>query len=75
MNTKALIKALHKEYAKKKSELEKVAFAIGTISGLLGLGKAHQARRKIKRKMSAAARKKIGEAVKARWAKRKAAQK
>jgi hypothetical protein len=75
MNTKALIKVLHKEYAKKKTELEKIAFAIGTISGLFGLGKVHLARKKFRRKMSAAARKKIGDAVRARWAKRKAAQK
>ena len=69
MEFKSLLKVLRQHQAKKKSELEKIAFAIGAISGLMG-GKDAPKAKATRRKMSAAARKKISAAMKARWAKK-----
>ena len=80
MEFKSLLKVLQKEYVSKKSQLEKLGFAIGAVSALAGeapklgrpAGKGLNGKPKKRRKMSAAARKAIGDAQRKRWAKQKA---
>jgi hypothetical protein len=67
---KGLLKMLQKEQKSKASQLEKIGFAIGAISSLLGgsVKDFQKGAKKGRRKMSAAARKRISEAMKRRWA-------
>ena len=74
-NLKSLLRVLKKEQKSKAGQLEKIGFAIGAISSLIGGSvKDFQAgSTKGRRTMSLAARKKIAAAQRARWAKQKQA--
>ena len=72
-NLKSLLKVLKREQQTKASQLEKIGFAIGAITSLVGgsVNDFQTGKTKGRRKMSAAARKAIGDAQRARWAKQK----
>jgi hypothetical protein len=74
MELKSLLKVLHKEHAAKKSQLDKIAFAIGALTELAGGGKklGRPPGKTKRRTMSASARKAIGDAQRKRWAAQKA---
>jgi hypothetical protein len=75
MEIRSALKQLRRQQAQKKSELEKIGFAIGALTELLSPGKqtkpAKPARKR--RKLSAAGRRAIIAAAKARWARERAA--
>jgi hypothetical protein len=73
-NLKSLLKVLQREQKSTASKLEKIGFAIGAITSLVGgsVKDIQTGAKKGRRKMSAAARKAIGDAQRKRWAKQKA---
>jgi len=77
MNTKALLSlsvAQLKRMAKLKAQIERLQSRLEALAGNGSPGPGRKPRRK-RRKMSAAARRKISLAAKARWAKVRAAKK
>jgi ABC-type phosphate/phosphonate transport system ATPase subunit len=71
MNTKHIVADLRREHTHLKNQLSRTAEA---IDALARLGVSHSSNKK-KRTMSASARRRIGAAQRARWAKLKAAKK
>ena len=74
MNTKALLSlsvAQLKRMAKLKGQIERLQSRLEALAGNTGAGPGWKPGRK-RRKMSAAARRKISQAQKARWAKARA---
>ena len=72
-NLRRAVEQLRSERDALQQEIDQLDKAISTLKGLSGLGRTE--RRGGKRHLSAAARKRIADAQRARWAKWKATQK
>ena len=71
MNTKAMVAVLQKQKSRLQDQMELIENAIQALEGLDGTSGVNKDAAPKRRRMSAAARKRISQAMKARWAKKK----